>query len=281
MFINCGLRSVMRSYLFVFLLISFLSYFSCDTAGSQIDSENMDDADSFIEENKDIESDTTGPDAYIDNEQTDEVPGDITVEKISVDYSTQSYLLSCGNRLIVIDPGSKPESIESVVSGRNVEYLLLTHGHFDHIMGLDKLKELHPDALVAIHELDRDFLYDPSLNMSSHYISVDHVFSGKVDFEFTDSDTIRFCGKDIKIIHLPGHTPGSSGFYVDDFVVDGDTLMYMKIGVIDLPHSDKDQLIESIKTKLFTLDDDTIVYPGHGRSTTIGFEKDNNPEFAD
>lgn len=226
----------------------------------------------------DLTSEKSDDDLLTDNESCDE---DIAVDRIVVDYSTNTYILTCGEHAVVVDPGSKPETIEMVLEDRTVDYLLLTHGHFDHIMGLDRLKETYPFAKIAIHEDDQEFLYDTSLNMSTHFIQVDYIFSGKVDFTFTEDDTIKFCGKDIGIIHLPGHTPGSSAFHFDNNVLVGDTLMYMKIGVLDLPHSDKDQLIKSIKEKLFTLDDETVVYPGHGKSTTIGFEKENNPDLQE
>lgn len=245
---------------------------SCSNGTSQSNNDPGNEGIDITSEKSDDE------DLLTDNESWDE---DIAVDKIVVDYSTNTYILTCGEHAAVVDPGSKPQSIELLLENRTVDYLLLTHGHFDHIMGLDRLKETYPFAKVAIHEEDQEFLYDPSLNMSSHYIQVDYVFSGKVDIVFTEEDTINFCGKEIDIIHVPGHTPGSSAFHFDNTAIVGDTLMYMKIGVIDLPHSDKDQLIESIKEKLFTLDDDTVVYPGHGRSTTIGYEKENNPEFQD
>jgi len=261
-------------YKFVFptALAAIILICSCSNGTSQ--SNNDPDLEGIDITSEKSDEETFEP----DNESCDE---DIAVDKIVVDYSTNTYILTCGEHAAVIDPGSKPESIEMVLENRTVDLLLLTHGHFDHIMGLDRLKQTYPYAKVAIHEDDQDFLYEPSLNMSSHYIDVDYVFSGKVDIAFTEKDTIQFCGKDISIIHLPGHTPGSSAFCYDDTVFVGDTLMYMRIGVIDLPHSDEDQLIKSIKEKLFTLDDETIVYPGHGRSTTIGFEKENNPDLQD
>ena len=163
-------------------------------------------------------------------------------------------------------------------AGYNVKGILLTHGHFDHIMGVEEFLEDFPVKVYA-HEKESEFLKDPTLNLSitrSEECTVNEVVF------LSDNQIINLAGFIIKVIHTPGHTPGGCCYYLaeESVLFTGDTLFLRSIGRTDFPYGEYDELITSIKTKLLVLPDCTIVYPGHADKTSIKIEKLENPYIA-
>lgn len=159
---------------------------------------------------------------------------------------------------VVIDPGAYSEDLLEFCRMFKVSYILVTHTHYDHVAGLNPIKSL-TNAKIVVHSDEVRWLPEKP----------DVIISG--DCELGWGEQI------INVIHNPGHSPGGLSYVIGDFVFTGDTLMEGLIGPTDIPFSDRQQLITSIKDKLFVLNDELVVYPGHGNSTTIGFEKVNNP----
>jgi glyoxylase-like metal-dependent hydrolase (beta-lactamase superfamily II) len=155
--------------------------------------------------------------------------------------------------------------------------VILTHGHIDHIAGVEPLRKKFPSIPVYIHKLDAEMLGDAATNLS--IITGSPLTAGKADHLIDEGDIIEKAGVKLRVIHTPGHTPGGICFYSekDGIIFVGDTLFAGSVGRTDFPNGSMKKLIEGIKHKLLTLPEDTIVYPGHGPETTIGREKADNP----
>lgn len=184
-------------------------------------------------------------------------------------------------RAIVIDPADEGAKLFSVFkdNGISVEAILLTHGHFDHIDGVAKLRQLsHCEIYAAAAEADvlADEEKNCSAQMSGRIVTVtpDHLLA--------DGEELELAGMKIKMLLTPGHTEGSCCYYIeeDSLLISGDTLFEGSVGRSDLPTGSTSVLINSIKEKLMVLPEDTRVYPGHGGVTTIGDEKRYNPFLA-
>lgn len=193
-------------------------------------------------------------------------------------YAVNCYILADPSTkdAVVVDPGGDLEDILSVISKEDlkVHYILLTHGHGDHIGALVDLRQI-TGAKVAIHKKDGDMLADPGKNLSRQTSGKEIAVTADILLE--EGNTIDFGGKTLTVIHTPGHTQGGACFRCEDFVITGDTLFRASVGRSDLHGGNHDQLVKSIKTKLFTLPDSTEVYPGHGAASTIAYEKKANP----
>ncbi len=176
---------------------------------------------------------------------------------------------------LVIDPGGNADSIKRAIdeSGLAIELIALTHGHSDHIAALYEIQD-HTGAKVAIHAEDADFLEGRG-SMSSQF-GISYRTPHSPDKLLRDGDAISAGGLSFTVIHTPGHTPGSICLLSGDKVFTGDTLFRRGIGTTLMPGSSRPQLINSIRTRLMTLPDETVVYPGHGRETTIGAERRDN-----
>nr|WP_315019544.1 MBL fold metallo-hydrolase [uncultured Aminipila sp.] len=181
------------------------------------------------------------------------------------------------NKGFIVDPGGFSPSMENLIKKDrcDVEYIILTHGHGDHIGGVKDYLSLFPNAqLVAcIHE--KEFLANPRLNMSRDCCGTEIGLEANIWVD--DNDTLEIGGLRLKFLYTPGHTPGGMCILVGNVLFSGDTLFQQSIGRTDFPGGSFPQLKNAIHTKLFTLPEDTMVYPGHMGSTNIGLEKRSNP----
>jgi len=205
------------------------------------------------------------------------------------EFETNCYILRSSDKAtdcLIIDTGLDARELLTFLERNKLtpKALIITHGHIDHIAGVEKLRAKYPDIAVYIHKLDAETLTDSMSNLSFMLDSTDsqteRSFSTeKADYLVDEPDVIEAAGIKLKVIHTPGHTPGGICLYCEkeNVVFVGDTLFADSVGRTDFPGGNMRQLIEGIKNKLLTLPDDTVVYPGHGNRTTIGREKTHNP----
>ena len=195
-------------------------------------------------------------------------------------FASNCYILGSesSTRGIIIDPGAEAKLILKTVSdlGLTISLIVATHVHFDHIGALMPVKE-ETGAKFAIHEADAKAGLGVFSRMLSSMEGGSFSQPPKPDTLLKDGDTIDIDGLHFTVLHTPGHTPGGISLYSHGVVFSGDTLFKYGIGRTDFPGCSHEQLIDSIQNKLMTLPDDTIVYPGHGPSSTIGEERRGNP----
>ena len=196
------------------------------------------------------------------------------------------FILGCEKtrQAVVIDPGDDADRILTSLAGDRLTAVQIsnTHGHFDHVGANKRLKET-TGADILIHRDDAPMLTQLSASAAAWGLAAED--SPRADRLLEDGDTISFGTHTLKVLHTPGHTIGGVCLYVEHnhagalkkAVFVGDTLFAGSIGRTDFPGGNFDTLINSIRTKLFTLDDDVKVYPGHMGNTTIGVEKRTNP----
>lgn len=172
----------------------------------------------------------------------------------------------------LIDPGAEPVRIMNSIhkEGLDLKFIINTHGHGDHIGGNSYFK-----VPIFIHRLDAEFLQDGIKNMSAMLLF--EINSPEAARLLEDGDTIDLGSLHLDVIHTPGHTPGSISVKLDGIIFTGDALFKHGIGRTDFDYGDQEALLKSIKTKLLVFDDDTVIHPGHGDSSTIGEQKKHNP----
>ncbi|HKB00653.1 MAG TPA: MBL fold metallo-hydrolase [Gemmataceae bacterium] len=200
---------------------------------------------------------------------------------VSMPFAENTYVVwrDGSAEALVIDPGTEPDAILSFLSetGLTPAAILNTHGHADHIAGNADLKAAYPDAPLVIGAGDAPFLSNPSLNVSRSF-GFD-IVSPPADRLVREGDTLLFAGLTLDIREIPGHSPGHIVFVVRDegIVFGGDVLFRGSIGRTDFPGGSFETLADGIRNKLYAMPDETVVYPGHGPVTKVGYERRTNP----
>lgn len=200
-------------------------------------------------------------------------------------FSVNSFVLSDSTgEAIIVDAACSDahelDQLASYISGNHltVKYIANTHGHVDHVAGVHLLKDRFGISF---------YISDFELPLVNNAMQFGELFGFQLpanpvpDGNLEEGTPLRFGNSELRVLHIPGHSPGSVVFYseADRFLIVGDVLFAGSIGRTDLPGGNHQQLLEGIRTKLFTLDPECMVYPGHGPATTIGHEKITNPFF--
>lgn len=201
---------------------------------------------------------------------------------VSPQFAENTYVVWLPPRrdALVIDPGLAPEDVLEFLRDQELTpaVILNTHGHADHIAGNAALKQAYPDAPLVIGAGDAVMLSDSWANLSAPFGM--EVLSPPADRTVREGDVVEAAGFRLEVLDIPGHSPGHVVFVWRDapvVVFGGDVLFRGSVGRSDFPGGDAEQLFDGIRTKLFTLPADTVVYPGHGSVTTVGHEKRSNP----
>jgi glyoxylase-like metal-dependent hydrolase (beta-lactamase superfamily II) len=193
-------------------------------------------------------------------------------------FEVNCYILASRNEseAIIIDPGADEHKIRRILNRYMLEpaFIINTHGHIDHIGCDDKF-----GVPVYVHRQELGLLRDPQLNLSN-FLMPSYNIKAKIK-TLEDKEIVELDQLQLEVIHTPGHTPGGICLLMkkptDKILFTGDTLFYQGIGRTDFPGANERELIKSIKDKLLKLNDDIVIYPGHGPSSTIGEEKRHNP----
>ena len=200
-------------------------------------------------------------------------------------FSQNTYVIFNEDKeAFILDPGNfsdeETNTLNKFIEDNDlkVQNILLTHAHIDHVLGLQKAFDKYK-VPVLMHELDQEIL-DRNPMDANRFGFFFKPFEGEISY-LKENEILKLDEDEFKIIHLPGHSPGHIGFYneTQNFIISGDVLFEGSIGRTDLHKGNHAQLLESIRTKMFTLPAETKVYNGHGNPTNIGFEKEFNPFF--
>lgn len=205
----------------------------------------------------------------------------LEIEKIiSPAMDVNSYIIWQENskEAIVIDPSFETAKLLACLQAEGLQCraILLTHGHFDHIAGVKALKE-QTGAEVAIHRLDAPLLTDAQKNLSAEFGAA--ILACPADRELEQS-IYTFAGLEVKVLHTPGHSEGSVCYFIEDALFSGDTLFNLSIGRTDFPGSSWPQMQQSLE-KFKLIEGEYAIYPGHGHSTSLAYEVDNNPYLGE
>ncbi len=193
-------------------------------------------------------------------------------------FAVNNYLIQSetSHKAILIDAGESPQPILNKIQSLGLElvYLINTHGHGDHIAGnATVIRET--GAKLLIHPLDEPYLRDPTLNLSAFLGA--RLESPPADGFLEEGDEVTVDEIRLRVLHTPGHTPGHITLVGENLAFVGDVIFYEGIGRTDFPRSDHNQLLQTIRTKIYTLPDEMNLLPGHGPETTVAHEKRHNP----
>ena len=194
------------------------------------------------------------------------------------DISTNTYVVTDNNigECAVVDPATEDRELSEYLKDKNVKYILLTHGHFDHVSGVKAVKDIS-SAHIVIHSEDADCLCDRDKSLFSWQYPEGEQPLCHADITINDGDTLPFGDGEIKVMHTPGHTKGGVCYiFTNDRVIfSGDTLFRLSAGRTDFPGGNPREELMSL-SKLAALEGDYKVYPGHGEETTLEYERQNN-----
>lgn len=193
-----------------------------------------------------------------------------TVTGGPLDVNTYVVGIEGGESCVLIDPGAEVLRVEEAAAGRRVSAVLLTHGHFDHMLYAKHWLDL--GAKLYVHRLDAQALRSPSLNLSQ--VINQRLVLPEADVLLEDGDVVREAGLELTVLHTPGHTPGGVCYQTGGTLFSGDTLFYRSYGRLDLPGGDASEMSHSL-ARLMQLDGETVAYPGHGMKTKIAWERGN------
>ena len=204
---------------------------------------------------------------------------DIKIERLPLGFiGANCYFVTVNGETSVIDPGLNSPKLLSMFEKYKgqVKYILLTHRHADHLMGLKMAKDI-TNAEVAIHSADKEGCHDSNFSLSKQIFrcEIEPVYP---DIILNDGDKLALGTLEISVISTPGHTTGSVCFIIGDNIFSGDTVFYEQIGRCDFESGDYRQMLTSLK-KLDNLEGDYNIYPGHGERTTLQHEREHNPYF--
>lgn len=194
---------------------------------------------------------------------------------------TNCYIIEHENKTcLIVDPGEEGQRLIDELTRLHLQpiAILLTHAHFDHIGAVDILRD-HYHIPLYVHENEQDWLEDPTLNGSAKYVQLPDVSNRKPEHTIHQEGPMQLGSFTFDVRHTPGHSPGSISFVFEneEFAIVGDTLFREGIGRTDLVGGDTALLLQSIHSKLLSLDDDVTIFPGHGPATTPAQEKEMNP----
>lgn len=192
------------------------------------------------------------------------------------DMGNNNYLLTDNGEAALIDCTGVIPELEAVLKETNSElkYILLTHGHFDHIQGVKCLQDKYPNIKTYIHEADKETV--DTTNEFMKMVGLAPIDIPRIDGYLKDGDKFKLGNIELDVIHLPGHTPGGIGFKYENMLFSGDTVFLNSVGRTDLPGGDYNTLVKTVTEKIFTMNENTIIYSGHGADTTVGYEKKYN-----
>lgn len=190
--------------------------------------------------------------------------------------STNCYIVSFEQEGIIIDPSGKFDELKAYIEDHqiNIEAILLTHGHYDHILVLDQVANF-TDAPIYLGIRDKELLGDPNLNLSGPL----NIVRQPADYYIEKEETLNLLPSPIEVLETPGHSPGHVSYYFpkENCIFSGDVLFKQAVGRTDLILGDPEALIHTLQEKILPLPEETVIYPGHGANTDLSSEKLENP----